>query len=192
MARTKFTPGRYESGTGTRIRGKVTKATKGKLSTLGSLRYGPEGKPKKAPVKKTEQYTLTQGKVDPTKQRKVLTHKGSVRAYAQMTLGKYVKQGKFEGVPTFGGYEDAFKTSVLAMAEEVKAPEWMMRKLDLMNASKLYMLSEVEGHTIEVYFDYGGVQEISEVDDNDLFWSEKWDDVMFLIEQYERAFGVID
>lgn len=183
MPKYRFVTGRYDSK-GKRIKGKTEKATKGKLSTLSGLKYGGSSK-------KTEQYRNVRGVRNPEKMRKQLIYKGSTKTYAQMTLGRYIKQGKVASVPSFGGKGDHFLTSVIEMAKEVRAPDWMLRKLERMDPDKLYLLGQLERHTVEVYFDYQGMAD-SSIDEYDLFWSEKWDDVTFLIDQYERAYGVID
>lgn len=184
MPKYRFTTGRY-APSGERIRGKTERATKGKLSTLSGLKYGGQ-----KPVKKSEQVA----RYEPGKggrQRKVLAFKGSAKTYAQMTLGKYIKQGKVKDVQVSAAKALNMKKSVLALAREFRAPQYMIHKIERMDDSRLLILMKMSSNTMEVVFDYGE-DDMADVDDYDLFYNPKWDDIQFLIDQYERAWGVID
>lgn len=197
MPKYRFTTGRYSSS-GEKIKTRIEAPTKGRLSTLSGLRTGkttraspakPYAPPKTTKPKKSSAVAGYKVGSD-GRYRNVLENKGSARFYAQMKLGKQVKGGKFGDVPEYGVYADAFKTSVLAMANEFRAPSYMIRKIERMDPNALYLLSQNEELTIEVYFDYGA-DKMEDVDDIDLFYNTKWDDIQFLIDQYERAFGLI-
>lgn len=181
-----FTRGRYtlDEATGDFVRERKRVTPKSKV-----FRIANPPKPKQKPIQKikpvTQGYTFTTstGKV-----RKVVTNKPSAKAYTQMKLGKFLKEGKFDQLPKAGRDGKNLKKSVIAMAETVNLPENSMRKLRRMNVDRLHALMTVSHDLMEITFDYGDTSMIAGVD-----YSEEasWSNIEFLIARYEKTFGVI-
>jgi hypothetical protein len=80
------------------------------------------------------------------------------------------------------------KKGIIGMGVRAVAPDWMMEKLQKMDARYLQGLYESNRLLFEVYFSYEGIDYhdgVYEVDD------QKLDDIELLINEYERVYGPI-
>jgi hypothetical protein len=80
------------------------------------------------------------------------------------------------------------KKGIIGMGTRAVAPDWMMEKLQKMDARYLQGLYESNKLLFEVYFSYEGIDYhdgVFEVDD------QKLDDIELLINEYERVYGPI-
>jgi len=80
------------------------------------------------------------------------------------------------------------KKGIIGMGTRAVAPDWMMEKLQKMDARYLQGLYESNKLLFEVYFSYEGIEYydgVFEVDD------QKLEDIELLIREYERVYGPI-
>ena len=80
------------------------------------------------------------------------------------------------------------KKGIIGMGTRAVAPDWMMEKLQKMDARYLQGLYESNRLLFEVYFSYEGIEYydgVFEVED------QKLDDIELLIREYERVYGTI-
>lgn len=183
MARTyRFTTGRY-SPSGERITEKVEKSTKGKLSTMSSLRYG--GKSRQKSQQRVEVLTRD-GKF-----RNIYQNKALSKRVALTNATRFANNGKFEDALIELDIEkqeaDHLIKSLMAMADRVEAPIEVKAKISKMDPYRAYTVGKVNRLSVEMVFDYGFTLEDEIVD----AYVSKWDDLIDFINIYEKAWGPI-
>jgi len=80
------------------------------------------------------------------------------------------------------------KKGIIGMGTRAVAPDWMMEKLQKMDARYLQGLYESNKLLFEIYFSYEGIEYhdgVFEVED------QKLEDIELLIREYERVYGTI-
>ena len=80
------------------------------------------------------------------------------------------------------------KKGIIGMGTRAVAPDWMMEKLQKMDARYLQGLYESNKLLFEIYFSYEGIEYhdgVFEVED------QKLEDIELLIREYERVYGPI-
>ena len=80
------------------------------------------------------------------------------------------------------------KKGIIGMGTRAIAPDWMMEKLQKMDARYLQGLYESNKLLFEIYFSYEGIEYhdgVFEVED------QKLEDIELLIREYERVYGTI-
>lgn len=185
MPKYAFVSGRYESGTGKRIRGKVTKTEAGKLSTLTKLRYGQTTRKQVPKSEQKQKVTTKEGD-----RRNVLRDLALSKRTAINRATKYAREGKFEdalieAAPTEDEANHLIK-GLMAMAERVEAPREIKEMIANMDPYRAYTLAKVNRLSIETVFDYGFTLEDEIVDG----YVSKWDDLMTFIQAYEDVWKV--
>lgn len=85
---------------------------------------------------------------------------------------------------------EALKEGIMGMADVALLPDEVAAKLEAMDPTKLDALYQNNDIIFEVYFDYGGIDK-GENGANIVDKGKKLSDAQFLIDQYERTFGVL-
>ena len=85
---------------------------------------------------------------------------------------------------------EALKEGIMGMADVALLPDEVAAKLEAMDPTKLDALYQNNDIIFEVYFDYGGIDK-GDNGANIVDKGKKLSDAQFLIDQYERTFGVI-
>ena len=85
---------------------------------------------------------------------------------------------------------EALKEGIMGMADVALLPDDVAAKLKAMDPTKLDALYQNNDIIFEVYFDYGGIDK-AENGANIVDKGKKLSDAQFLIDQYERTFGVL-
>lgn len=85
---------------------------------------------------------------------------------------------------------EALKEGIMGMADVALLPDELAAKLEAMDPTKLDALYQNNDIIFEVYFDYGGIDK-GDNGANIVDKGKKLSDAQFLIDQYERTFGVL-
>ncbi len=85
---------------------------------------------------------------------------------------------------------EALKEGIMGMADVALLPDEVAAKLEAMDPTKLDALYQNNDIIFEVYFDYGGIDK-GDNGANIVDKGKKLSDAQFLIDQYERTFGVL-
>ena len=85
---------------------------------------------------------------------------------------------------------EALKEGIMGMADVALLPDEVAAKLEAMDPTKLDALYQNNDIIFEVYFDYGGIDK-GDNGANIVDKGKKLSDAQFLIDQYERTFGIL-